>query len=63
MQQSLARQLATANKGVFTAFAIGFAIVILQLAWMGIKMGLEAYPPARGGLARQSWGISGSGIG
>ena len=35
--------LATANKGVLQALTIVFAIVILQLVWMGIKMGLEAY--------------------
>jgi hypothetical protein len=35
--------LAAANKGVFQAFSIVFAIVILQLVWMGVKMGLDAY--------------------
>jgi hypothetical protein len=35
--------LAATNKGVFQAFMIVFAIVILQLVWMGVKMGLEAY--------------------
>jgi len=39
----LGAQLATANKGVLTALTIGFAVGILQLAWMGIKMVLEAY--------------------
>lgn len=39
----LGATLAATNKGVFQAFMIVFAIVILQLAWMGIKMGLEAY--------------------
>jgi hypothetical protein len=39
----LGATLVATNKGVFQAFMIVFAIVILQLAWMGVKMGLEAY--------------------
>ena len=39
----LGAQLATANKGVLTALTIGFAVGILQLVWMVVKMGLEAY--------------------
>ena len=35
--------LAAANNGVLLAFKIVVAIVILQLVWMGIKMGLDAY--------------------
>jgi len=35
--------LAAANKSVLLGLTIAFAIVILQLVWMGVKMGLEAY--------------------
>jgi hypothetical protein len=35
--------LAAANKGVLQALAVVVAIVVLQLVWMGVKMGLEAY--------------------
>jgi hypothetical protein len=40
---TLGAQLAMANKGVLTALTIGFAVGILQLVWMVVKMGLEAY--------------------
>jgi hypothetical protein len=39
----LGATLASANKGVFTALAIAFAIVALQLAWGIVQAGLEAY--------------------
>jgi hypothetical protein len=39
----LGAQLAAANKGVITALAIAFAIVILQLVWGIVQSGLEAY--------------------
>jgi hypothetical protein len=39
----LGSTLAATNKGVFQAFMIVLAIVILQLAWMCIKTGLVAY--------------------
>jgi hypothetical protein len=35
--------LAAANKGVLQALAIAVAVVALQVVWMGVKMGLEAY--------------------
>ena len=40
---TLGGALAAANKGVLQALTIVLAIVILQLVWMGVKMGLEAY--------------------
>jgi hypothetical protein len=39
----LGATLAAANSGVLLALKIVVAIVILQLVWMGVKMGLEAY--------------------
>jgi len=39
----LGATLAATNKAVSQAFMIVVAIVILQLVWMGVKMGLEAY--------------------
>ncbi len=39
----LATGLAAANKGLLQALAIAVAVVALQVVWMGVKMGLEAY--------------------
>jgi hypothetical protein len=39
----LGSALAAANSGVLLALKIVVAIVILQLVWIGVKMGLEAY--------------------
>jgi hypothetical protein len=35
--------LAAANKGVFEALAIAFAVVVLQLVWGIVKASLDAY--------------------
>jgi len=40
---TLGGALAAANKGVLQVLAIVVAIVVLQLVWMGVKMGLNAY--------------------
>jgi hypothetical protein len=40
---TLGGALAAANKGVLQALAVVVAIVVLQLVWMGVKMGLESY--------------------
>jgi hypothetical protein len=42
-EAKLGAALAAANKAVLTGLTIVFVIVALQLVWMGIKMGLDAY--------------------
>jgi hypothetical protein len=40
---TLGGSLEAVNKGAFQVLSIVVALVILQLAWMGVKMGLNAY--------------------